>query len=885
MSMHYHPESELLVRIDPRQLSAYPMDRFQFLALYSYDARHVRKDKKGRPIPSPKTGKPVMILDGKRPLANRWSTMDLPPSAAILKEAMDQNYNVGIRLTAAQLVFDVDNRHDGERGWRNLCADFGLEEEAFPKVITGSGSSHFYCSKPPAIKIVGSLDHIDDVKPDKEKGIDGYRRYAGVEFKSVGQQVVAAGSIHPETKKHYVWDTLHPPVKRMPSCPDHLLEAITRSEVDYAMTGGGNITPEQLQSMLANLKPEDFASNEGWFKLAAACHHATAGEGREVFLDWSRGDPRYAHSGSIGTRWDSFDKKREAAITGRTLNKVLRDSGATDAQAVLESAADIAADFSPISAQEVDHIKAVARPDERVTANEDGPLPYWLRDAPPRQRFDMTELPLMLDYAEDAMLCAGEPLYQMGGRLVHPFRVAADDAGCDDVRRKRGALIVGDVPPPRLREYMIQSAPFYREVSTPNGHVKRVPHAAPLGLAVHFLARADKWNLPVLNGVIEAPTLRRDGTLLTVDGYDEDSGLLLDCQGVTFPEVDESPTRDDALAALANIKTLFEKFPFIDAASASVAFSAVLTALVRRSLRSAPLHATDAPTPGTGKTLCCQIPSLIATGRESTAMSQGANEEEDAKRLFAVLLRNDPTVLIDNVTRPIEGDALCTIMTEATWQSRFLGESRNVSVSTNALFMASGNNIVLAGDMTTRALKCRLDAKMERPETRRFDIDLKEHIPRNRPMLVAAGLTILRAFVVAERPGLAELEPFGRFEDWSNLVRGALVWLGEADPCDTRESIARDDPEKANHIALLQVMRTLSPRAYLASELIKLSKDGAVDADDLLLDAIQNAVPKVNARSLGNYLKSKDGRIVAGLQLTAQYNKKLKLWGYSVQSV
>src|SRR5262249_14917208 len=144
---------------------------------------------------------------------------------------------------------------------------------------------------------------------------------------------------------------------------------------------------------------------------------------------------------------------------------------------------------------------------------------------------------------------------------------------------------------------------------------------------------------------------------------------------------------------------------------------------------------------------------LIATGRLTTAMSQGANEEEDEKRLFSVLLQNDLILLIDNVKRPIEGDALCTILTQSSWQSRVLGENRKVEVQTNALMMASGNNLTFKGDMTTRALLCRLDAKMENPETRRFDVDLKSWIPEHRTALVVAGLTVLRAFVVAGRPG------------------------------------------------------------------------------------------------------------------------------------
>lgn len=41
------------------------------------------------------------------------------------------------------------------------------------------------------------------------------------------------------------------------------------------------------------------------------------------------------------------------------------------------------------------------------------------------------------------------------------------------------------------------------------------------------------------------------------------------------------------------------------------------------------------------------------------------------------------------------------------------------------------------------------------------------------------------------------LKRFGSFDQWSNWVRSPLVWLGEADPCETRKRIEQDDPENA----------------------------------------------------------------------------------------
>ena len=54
---------------------------------------------------------------------------------------------------------------------------------------------------------------------------------------------------------------------------------------------------------------------------------------------------------------------------------------------------------------------------------------------------------------------------------------------------------------------------------------------------------------------------------------------------------------------------------------------------------------------------------------------------------------------------------------------------------------------------------------------------------------MTALLTIVRAYQVS---GEVSTKPaLGSFDMWSHWVRDALIWLGEADPCDTIEVIRR----------------------------------------------------------------------------------------------
>ena len=66
---------------------------------------------------------------------------------------------------------------------------------------------------------------------------------------------------------------------------------------------------------------------------------------------------------------------------------------------------------------------------------------------------------------------------------------------------------------------------------------------------------------------------------------------------------------------------------------------AMLTALDRRSMATAPLHAFTAPVAGSGKSLLVDIAAALTTGQPAPVISQGRTEEELEKRLGAALSR------------------------------------------------------------------------------------------------------------------------------------------------------------------------------------------------------------------------------------------------------
>jgi hypothetical protein len=107
-------------------------------------------------------------------------------------------------------------------------------------------------------------------------------------------------------------------------------------------------------------------------------------------------------------------------------------------------------------------------------------------------------------------------------------------------------------------------------------------------------------------------------------------------------------------------------------------------------------------------------------------MKYADTDEEATKTMLAVLAEGDQVVLIDNVERPLEGDTLCAVLTSESYRQRVLGRTEMMSVPTTTLFLATGNQLVITGDLRTRALMCRLDPKTEHPERRQFDVELRE---------------------------------------------------------------------------------------------------------------------------------------------------------------
>jgi putative DNA primase/helicase len=249
-----------------------------------------------------------------------------------------------------------------------------------------------------------------------------------------------------------------------------------------------------------------------------------------------------------------------------------------------------------------------------------------------------------------------------------------------------------------------------------------------------------------------------------------------------------------------------------------------------------------------------------------SVISQGRTEEELEKRLGAALLAGDTAITLDNCEQPLQSSFLCQALTQQKLNIRVLGASKNVETPVNATIFATGNNLTIVGDLTRRTLVCSLDAHCERPELRIFRGNLLETLRAQRGQLVAAALTVLRAWHVSGES--VDVSPFGSFDSWSHRVREPLVWLGRADPCETVIKVREDDPKRAALLAVLIQWREAIGLnvARTVREIINI----AVTHPDFL--ASYRSATVVSNDRLGRWLAQNEGKIAAGFSLVRAGN-------------
>jgi len=394
----------------------------------------------------------------------------------------------------------------------------------------------------------------------------------------------------------------------------------------------------------------------------------------------------------------------------------------------------------------------------------------------------------------------------------------------------------------------------------------------------HLLDRTQKnvglIPYPNLRTVVSAPALLSDGSVHDAPG-EYRCGVLFLAPQAQYPRVKDKPTREDAIAALDLFKPIFKEFPFkkikeeewYQTQSYSVVLAYILTLVARPALlASVPLFTETAPVCRTGKTMTIEAGTYAALGHKVTTVTF-IDEEEFGKQLLPLLMQQDRAEMVDNITKAFFSAKLAMCITGNSLKDRVLGESRTVDLSNRSVFSATGNNLTVGGDLAYRALQIDVDANVERPEERKFDFDPIELARKSHPQLVTAALTALRSYLQAGQPWNLTRGGLGGFVEWDKLVSGCLTWLGYSDPVLTRQAVIGEDPERAEHIEVLQAWY-----GEFGTEQVTLpdiEKKPSGPTHKLLLHKAQ-----WDARVIGWRFRRMQSRVEGGLKLVKGTNKQ-----------
>lgn len=475
----------------------------------------------------------------------------------------------------------------------------------------------------------------------------------------------------------------------------------------------------------------------------------------------------------------------------------------------------------------------------------------------------------------------GQPvIYQRGSELV---QVVCDPVELQGLDVPAGTPRVVGYPKALARALLLDVAEFWQWKTDQNG-VEVMATVKPPTWLVNgtFDRNAFPASMPSLVGIVQAPTLRSDGTILQTPGYDAKSGVLYQPGKNSFPAIPDTPTQADAKAAAKKILDLVVDFPFASDAHKSVWLSYVLTLVCRSAVSGpAPLFAVDATVRGSGKSLLSDIASLIAYGQAAARKPWPAEDDETRKTITAIALAGLPAVTFDNLPTgsKVGGTSFDAALTSQVWQDRILGRSEMCELPMRCVFVCNGNNITFRGDTGRRALYCRIESREENPEDRTgFKYpDLLGHVRQNRGEYVRACLTLMRAWFENERPQVVD-DSWGSFEAWNRTIRQAIIWAGAADPLETKREIRDADDSAQLVTAWHKAFAELDPDGdgLTTSDLLNHYQNGK---SDLLTAAVEEGCYRgVTARTIGNAIKKHKGRVIAGRRLEYRRLHRANVW-------
>jgi putative DNA primase/helicase len=779
-------------------------------------------------IPAQLKGAVTFPCNGKIPAVEGWQT---------LEESVPHTGNYGVQCGQRSGVFVVDADSEGAIRW--------LEGRGMPETFTiqSARGLHWYFLHP-GFKVRNS---VKEIAP-------------GVDVRGDGGQVIGPGSIHPSGARYRVlvdapiaeappWLLEWPGLKSSPR------EHVDRTGEDVPEHVTGETREQRKAGFAARLanEPPCISGDGGQRQIWHVIHRGIIYEAlpredvRQVFDVYNeRCEPPWSDA--------EIEHTIESAVSRAVVGGSVFDPDVYDTRGRWEALIQRWASIAGANDTKPDTLSRLASRQGTSDPAED-------------RRCIIITNELHQNVAETCLaLGDAENLYQRGGRLVRVVYQAVKES---DRKTGAGAPTIQELRPQTLKAVLTSVVHWIRKKNTKEGW-KDVSAMPTDDIVADVLHRGQWPEVRVLAAISETPLLRPDGSIVQVPGYDPETNYIYK-PSETFPEVPESPTREDASRALAELREVFADFPYVDDAAAYVPVAAVLSIMARPAIGAVPLFVFDAAVRGSGKSLQTDAISMIATGR-LVAKANWTHEDEIKKTLETFASEGAALFSWDNVPAGVafgNSHLDASLTNEGSMKFRILGRTESKTAAWSAVQMATGNNFSFRGDTRRRSIISRLEPTVENPETREGwkHPNLRAWVKEERARLVVAALTLLRAYFVAGCP--EPVKTIGSFESWSRLVPSAIRWAGGADVTAARDT-ETDEPEKD----MLRELHAAWPAGgkFTAKELFAKSREGLVlDAsagDRRFRDALREVFDGADTPVAGaGKLRAHAGRIIAGRKL------------------
>ncbi|MEE6260962.1 hypothetical protein [Plantactinospora sonchi] len=409
-------------------------------------------------------------------------------------------------------------------------------------------------------------------------------------------------------------------------------------------------------------------------------------------------------------------------------------------------------------------------------------------------------------------------------------------------------------------------------------------------------------NLRPLRDVVHTPVMRRDGSVLDSPGYDPATQFLyLPTPGLSLRPIPSQPTADDLWNAVELISFMLSGFRFVTEHDRANYIGALITPFLRP-LVPPPykLVVINAHQPGSGKTYLATALRSVHGGVFRSEMPE--NDAELRKQITTILTcTTSPIIHIDNVTGLLRSSALAGLLSSNVWDDRTLGAMKLAMTANNRLWVITGNNVALGGDLPRRSLWSTIDPGIPNPHLRRpeeFAIpEFERWVVDQRGELIRAALVMIRSwYVTGQEVKTTTTDSYGR---WVATVNAILAHAGiegtfDSPVTDQTEGAGQEDEDWASFLRTIH--EVFGERTWTGHELLDkvcVSSAGTwpsgTSADrpiplEALPDLLSHKAEKTTnirtlGRSLGKWLSNRAGRWAGGYRVVKRGKEnKETLW-------